>query len=109
MSLRLGATFAVLLSLTTVVPVDAHGTMLMPPPRNAVDSKLPGLNWGNGQNRTGAIESLGVQCKNGTEPCKPGQAVFWFSQGCTPGCKECDGNGTRFANWDHCAAERKVI
>ena len=55
--------------------------MLMPTPRYAIDSELPGQDWGNGENRTGIIEALGVHCKNGTEPCKPGQAVFWFSQG----------------------------
>ena len=64
------------------------------------------MNWGSGNTHTGTIEPLGVQCQNGTAPCKPGQSVFWFSQGCTPGCKSCDANGTRFANWDHCAHER---
>eukprot|EP01046_Picozoa_sp_COSAG06_P011986 COSAG06_NODE_691_length_13050_cov_5.757625_3_plen_79_part_00 len=34
--------------------------------------------------------------------------MHWYAEGCTPGCKSCDGNGTRFANWDHCVAERKT-
>jgi len=81
--------------------------MLNPPPRNAIDSTIPGDDWGNGTNKTGTMEKLGVQCTNGTTPCHPGQSVFWFSQGCTPGCDTCDNNGTRIANWDHCAATRK--
>jgi hypothetical protein len=67
---------------------------------------------------------FGCDCSNGTEPCEAGQGCFWFSQvrrrrprshrspsfprraahslthrvdeqGCTIGCKECDGNGAR--------------
>lgn len=83
--------------------------MLLPPPRNAIDSTIPGNNWGNGTNKTGVLEKLGVGCANGTEhnACHPGQSVFWFSQGCTPGCAKCDHNGTRMPNWDHCADTRK--
>ena len=36
-----------------------------------------------------------MPCANGTDSCAPGQSVFWFSQGCTPGCPECDGLGQR--------------
>ena len=70
-----------------------HGAMITPAPRNAIDSTIPGANWGNGTNHTGTLEPLKVHCVNGTEPnaCHPGQSVFWFSQGCTPGCAECDG------------------
>ena len=52
------------------------------------------------------LEPLRVTCKNGSAPCRPGQSVFWFSQGCTPGCPQCDHNGSRMPNWDHCAATR---
>ena len=51
---------------------------------------------------------MGVKCENGTEACRPGQSVFWFSQGCTPGCESCDSQGQRIANWDHCNATRKT-
>ena len=90
---------------------DAHGAMITPAPRNAIDSTIPGYNWGNGSTRTGKLEPLGVQCFNGTGEspagqCRPGQSVFWFSQGCTPGCPECDGQGQRRPNWDHCNATR---
>lgn len=97
-------TFA--LSALLPVIVNGHGAMLMPPPRNGIDSTIPGDDWGNGTNRTGQMEPLGVACKNGTSDCRPGQSVFWFSQGCTPGCPECDGLGQRVADWDHCAATR---
>lgn len=89
--------------------VNGHGAMLLPPPRNAIDTTLPGVNWGNGTNETGVLERLHVYCANGTDPnsCHPGQSAFWFSQGCTPGCTRCDHNGTRMPNWDHCADTRK--
>jgi len=88
--------------------VNGHGAMLNPPPRNAIDSTIPGDDWGDGQNHTGILEGLGVSCTNGTESCRPGQSVFWFSQGCTPGCETCDSQGQRIQNWDHCAATRKA-
>lgn len=47
-----------------------------------------------------------MPCANGTDSCAPGQSVFWFSQGCTPGCPECDGLGQRVPFWDHCNATR---
>merc|ERR1712216_180057 len=97
-----------LLFVAMAAQVDAHGAMLMPPPRNAIDSTIPGDDWGDGENKTGILERLGVQCVNGTEPCRPGQSVFWFSQGCTPGCDSCDHNGTRIGNWDHCGPSRKT-
>jgi len=84
----------------------AHGAMVTPPPRNAIDSTIPGLNWGNGSTSTGKVEPLHVNCANGTESCRPGQSVFWFSQGCTPGCPACDGLGQRIPNWDHCNLTR---
>lgn len=100
-------TVAILTCLSSLGRVHAHGAMLMPPPRNAIDSTIPGMDWGNGSSHTGHLEPLGVACANGTEPCRPGQAVFWFSQGCTPGCKACDSQGQRIPNWDHCNATRK--
>ena len=75
--------------------VAGHGAMTMPAPRNAIDSTLPGVDWGNGTTKTGKMEPLSVNCTNGTTACHPGQSVFWFSQGCTPGCPECDGKGQR--------------
>jgi len=103
--------FGLAISLFVAYPqhVLGHGAMLLPPPRNAIDSTIPGNNWGNGTNKTGVLEKLGVGCANGTEhdACHPGQSVFWFSQGCTPGCERCDNNGTRMPNWDHCADTRK--
>ena len=131
----------IFLSFFTRFPSD--GAMLLPPSRNAIDSTIPGDDWGNGTNKTGKMEKLGVrviitcrplpppparfpygvpptlfknhahtphtflllpyllpppqvQCANGTTPCHPGQSVFWFSQGCTPGCDKCDHNGKRW-------------
>jgi len=88
-----GAAVAAL--LLAMPRVHGHGAMLMPPPRNAIDSTIPGFDWGNGSTRTGHLEPLQATCANGTEACHPGQSVFWFSQGCTPGCESCDGQGQR--------------
>jgi hypothetical protein len=108
MRLRKPCFFAAMgLLLLAVRQADAHGAMLTPPPRNAIDSTIPGMDWGNGSTHTGHMEPLGVGCANGTEECRPGQSVFWFSQGCTPGCETCDSQGQRIANWDHCNATRK--
>jgi len=38
-----------------------------------------------------------------------GQACFWFSQGCTPGCDQCSGNGDRYPNFDHCPDQAKSL
>jgi hypothetical protein len=92
--------------LAGVATAAAHGAMVSPAPRNAVDTELPRWSHGTKTPRTGVIEPLQVGCVNGTEACAVGQSVFWFSQGCSPHCKSCDGNGTRFANWDHCPEER---
>ena len=82
MMMRCVGLLLLLLLVQSPRAVWGHGAMLNPPPRNAIDSTIPGMNWGNGSTRTGHLEPLGVGCANGTEPCKPGQAVFWFSQGC---------------------------
>lgn len=65
---------------------------------------IQGDDWGNGTTKTDG--SWQVACVNGSEPCRPGQSVFWFNQGCTPGCDECDWQGSRVPHWDHCNATR---
>jgi len=93
-----------LLSLITAVA--GHGSMIMPPSRNAIDAS-PGMPWANGKHPpTGVIEPYTCSCSNGTEPCSSAQGCFWFSQGVSVGCSRADGNGTRIPNLDHCPAER---
>jgi hypothetical protein len=79
-----------------------HGSVLYPPTRNAIDSQVApwkGAVTSNTQQfpMTGHWKYMpfGCDCSNGTEPCEAGQGCFWFSQGCTIGCEECDGNGAR--------------
>lgn len=84
-----------------------HGSMIMPPSRNAVDADLPA--WSNGKYPpTGVIEPYTCNCINGSDVCSTGQSCFWFSQGCSIGCKACDGNGSRLPNFDHCPGERSL-
>lgn len=87
---------------TLAATVHGHASMIMPPTRNAIDSTLPG--WDDGKHpETGWIEPYNCACTNGSEAdCNSGQSCFWFSQGCTVGCKKCDGQGQRYPSWDHC-------
>ena len=90
--------------LCTLVVAQAagHASVIMPPTRNAIDSTLPAWSGGKHPN-TGWIEPYNCKCTNSSEAeCNSGQSCFWFSQGCTIGCAQCDGNGQRFPSWDHC-------
>jgi len=88
--------------------VDAHGSMVMPPARNSIDAEDP--RWAGGKHpETGTIQPYNCHCTNGTDLCDNGQSCFWFSNGCTPGCKACDGNGNRYPNFDHCPDEEKGL
>jgi len=85
--------------------VSSHGSMIMPPTRNSVDAELP--QWSGGKfPPTGWIEPYNCMCTNGTSECDAGQNCFWFSQGCSIGCKACTGNGIRYPNFDQCPEER---
>ena len=93
---------------STAALVAGHASLVMPPPRNAIDSEL--APWHNTTKKTVAktdwIQPYDCSCTNGTEPfCNSGQACFWFSQGCTIGCSKCDGRGSRIPKWDHCPLE----
>eukprot|EP00656_Telonema_subtile_P015169 TRINITY_DN17912_c0_g1_i1.p1 TRINITY_DN17912_c0_g1~~TRINITY_DN17912_c0_g1_i1.p1 ORF type:complete len:287 (+),score=40.91 TRINITY_DN17912_c0_g1_i1:125-985(+) len=97
----MSSTTSVLLACALVGLAAGHGGMLIPMPRNSIDSELPA--WSNGKHpRTGVIEPLPCDCTNGTSPCNSGQSCFWFSQGCSIGCDKCDNDGRRFPNYDHC-------
>ena len=67
----------VLLFLALVAPAaDAHSSMIMPPPRNAIDSLLPP--WSGGKHPpTGTLDAKKAPCTNGTSVCDSGQSVFW--------------------------------
>ena len=82
--------------------VRGHASVIMPPSRNAIDSE-PGTPWSGGKSpAVGWLMPYSGKCTNGTSPCNSGQSAFWFSQGCTIGCKVCTGNGSRIPNADHC-------
>ena len=60
-------------ALALAVRVDGHASMLMPAPRNAIDSELPNVDWGNGTNHTGVIEPAAARDSSsrgaGDAPC----------------------------------------
>lgn len=88
--------------------VAAHGSLLSPMPRNAVDRDLPpyrGGQFGNGScahpgqappaglppNQWGPPNGhggscWGCNCVNGTEPCEAAQTCVWFTEGTSIGC-----------------------
>lgn len=90
------------------VGVDAHGSMIMPPARNSIDAEMNA--WAGGKHPdTGHLQPYSCKCTNGTDTCNNGQSCFWFSNGCTPGCQKCSGNGNRYPNFDHCPNEKKDL
>jgi hypothetical protein len=67
----------VLCAFALVISVEGHFSMIMPPPRNAIDSETPA--WSNNQHpMTGTIEPYNCRCTNGTDQCNSGQSCFWF-------------------------------
>eukprot|EP00939_MAST-03C_sp_MAST-3C-sp1_P005525 g5525.t1 len=92
----------VILSLVVVSEVRGHASLIMPLSRNSIDI-LDEQYANDARPHTGWIEPYSCTCTNGTEGfCNNAQSCFWFSQGCTPGCSACDGNGSRVPNFDHC-------
>merc|ERR1712166_72097 len=91
----------------------AHMSLILPPSRNAIDRKLPlwsdGKWWPyqpncthpnpkwNPQIPSGCVPSgtdgWGCNCANSTHKCDVGQSCLWFNDGCSIGCKKCDGLG----------------
>merc|ERR1711915_15432 len=76
--------------------VVGHGAVVYPPPRNRVDYSLPP--WSSGvPNPIPAVSNPdeGYWCPVPDGPStlsgSNGQACFWFSNGCSIGCPNCDG------------------
>jgi hypothetical protein len=104
----------------------AHMSLVLPPPRNAVDKA--DLRWAGGKfypyeatcahpeehpdphgdHPTGCwangTDGWGCNCANGTSACEVAQSCFWFSQGCTIGCKTCDGGASNPNTKDRCGS-----
>merc|ERR1711973_211912 len=84
--------------LVKIVDVSGHGAVVYPPPRNSIDhGEKP---WsGEVPQQVPAVSDPknGVWCpvpSHGGEnktTGENGQACFWFSNGCSIGCPECDG------------------
>jgi len=74
----------------TVPAVTGHGAVVFPPPRNAVDHDLPP--WSGGvPNPIPGVDAWCPFANGSTLSGSNGQACFWFSNGCSIGCPECDG------------------
>eukprot|EP00658_Telonema_sp_P-2_P085829 TRINITY_DN9865_c0_g1_i4.p1 TRINITY_DN9865_c0_g1~~TRINITY_DN9865_c0_g1_i4.p1 ORF type:complete len:177 (+),score=22.04 TRINITY_DN9865_c0_g1_i4:248-778(+) len=91
----------ILLLLSALAPlVTAHGSIVVPPPRNAIDAHLAPWNSSVPITPSGAAAFdpwCPVPDQNSTlSPAgrlsgANGQACFWFSSGCSIGCPTCDG------------------
>jgi len=86
-----------LLFLGLLPAAEPHGHLIFPPARNNADRALsafaaggyplvtPFLNFGcNCGDPSGCVSGAGARASGN------GQGCFWFSQGCTIGCAECD-------------------
>lgn len=96
-------------SLALVAGAAAHMSLILPPSRNAVDNILPPWSGGKfGKNDTDP-DKYGCDCYNSTSICNVAQSCFWFSNGCSIGCKTCDGTGTTNPNTrDRCNSGKKA-
>eukprot|EP00937_MAST-01D_sp_MAST-1D-sp2_P002723 g2723.t1 len=88
-----------LILASCVVGAAAHGAVIYPPPRNAVDRDLAPWNGAPPCEKQGdcpSVETKTGWCpapdRNGKASGENAQACFWFSNGCAVGCPACDGN-----------------
>ena len=91
------------LAVTLPALVAGHGSIVMPPPRNAMDGHMAPWNGTvpvsadgtvpfDGSTPWCPVPSAGApQTPAGRMSGKNGQACFWFNAGCAIGCKACDG------------------
>jgi hypothetical protein len=91
----------VALTLTALDGVDAHGMLVYPPSRNALDRFLPPFLHGqspqtpctcpNARTRDHDGDHGSLPCEQGNRSLAGGQPCLWWSQGCTLGCDICTG------------------
>ena len=94
----------------------AHSSLILPKPRNAIDSNDP--RWAGGRSSPdiwqadlGAEQGQACACSNGSSPCNIGQTCLWMSVGCSLGCASCDGGaagGTNPNSKDRCGNATKL-
>lgn len=86
-----------------VAEVNGHASMMIPPPRNAMDANLPQFVGGKAPitpctcaNGVGGPEGPTKGCDMGAARTAGGggQPCLWWSQGCTIGCPVCATNMT---------------
>jgi len=101
-----------------VSPVDGHGAMTFPRPRQAIDGALaPWSRWSypcddthsgddckitfceDGKNCQGSCPVSSHGAKDALNASN-GQACYWFSNGCTVGCERCDGTHNHYGHGD---------
>jgi hypothetical protein len=95
-----------LVTLAVAHRADAHGAMTFPKPRNAVDGQLElWTNWSFPCDKTHTGSNCAITFAKGAGTCpmsaysggenhlnaSNGQSCYWFSNGCTVGCAQCDG------------------
>merc|ERR1712216_117875 len=106
-SMRISCFALALASAYLAAPVEAHGALFIPAPRNSEDRNLPQFAGGKniGQNSTPGNVGVGTACtcsnglggpdgpkkgcERGLRADADGQACLWWSQGCSIGCDVC--------------------
>eukprot|EP00929_Paragymnodinium_shiwhaense_P085984 TRINITY_DN46463_c0_g1_i1.p1 TRINITY_DN46463_c0_g1~~TRINITY_DN46463_c0_g1_i1.p1 ORF type:complete len:398 (-),score=38.86 TRINITY_DN46463_c0_g1_i1:33-1226(-) len=85
-----------LLLQVVVLEAEAHGALVWPPSRNALDRLLPEFARGKAPRDTDSCNcGDGLHgCEEGERATGGGQSCLWFSQGCIIGCPECSTIGS---------------
>ena len=105
--------------LTIIAQAHGHGALSFPRPRNAIDGAIaPWASWAfpcdashagdeckltfceDGQHCEGSCPISAHSGVKGALNASNGQACYWFSNGCTVGCSECDGTSNHVGHGD---------
>lgn len=70
----------------------SHGAVVYPKPRNSIDSNLSPWSGKVPSHIPGVDGWCPVSLEKNILSGRNGQACFWFSNGCSIGCKTCDSN-----------------
>lgn len=99
MSMKMKFIFVGIVVILGISLADAHGSVVTPPPRNAVDKDLAPWNGTvpcSVNKSCPSVETDTGWCpvpgKDGKASGQNGQACFYFSNGCAVGCDTCDGS-----------------
>jgi len=98
------------ISTICIALVFSHGSLVQPPPRNAIDNILPYWNQDPPSDWSHHVDTPICPVSESLHKLslRQGQSCFWFSHGCTIFCDQCDGKTGRLPHQGTCGNENKV-